>query len=400
MASTLPAGCLIGRVTPVKVEGQATYARQVSRILQKNCQECHRPGQIGPFALLTYEDAAAWAATIREVVSENRMPPWHADPRHGKFANDRSLSADDKKTLLTWIDEGCPRGDDRDLPPARSFPEGWRIGKPDVVLTIPKPFAVPAETPPGGIRYQFFTVPTNFTEDRWVERAECRPGAPEVVHHIVIYILGPGERFRPDGPVLTGTAPGDMPLILEPGFARKIPAGGRLVFQMHYTPNGKAQTDQSSVGLIFAREKPKHRVMTLPIHPETFYFHLDRIPAGDDNYKIETTYTFPGDAHILSFMPHMHLRGKDFLYEAIDRKDKSEILLSVPRYQFNWQNIYRPADPIAMPKGTRLRCVAHYDNSAKNPNNPDPKKNVYWGDQTWDEMMIGWIDYYLDAEKP
>jgi peroxiredoxin len=399
-ANTPVAGCLISRVKVEKREGSVTYARDISRIIQKNCQECHRPAQIGPFALQTFEDAAAWADTIREVVADRRMPPWHADPRFGTFLNDRSLKPEDQKALLTWIDNGCPRGDDKDLPKPRDFKEGWSIGTPDLVIKMPKPYDVPAEAPRGGIPYQFFSVPTNFTEDRWVERAECQVGAPEVVHHIVVYIFGPGEIFRPDGPVLTGTAPGDMPLILEPGYAKKIPAGSRLVFQMHYTPNGKAQTDQSSVGIVFAKEKPKHRVRTRPIYPQSFYSHLDRIPAGADNYPIETTFTFREDTHILAFMPHMHLRGKDFLYEHIDAAGKKETLLSVPRYLFGWQTIYRPTKPIAMPKGTKMHCLAHYDNSEKNLSNPNPKKNVYWGDQTWEEMMIGWIDYYIDAETP
>ena len=328
------------------------------------------------------------------------MPPWHADPRFGTFVNDRSLKPEDQKALLSWVDNGCPRGDEKDLPKPRDFKEGWTIGTPDLVLQMPKPYAVPAEAPRGGVPYQFFSVPTHFTEDRWVERAECKVGAPEVVHHIVVYIIAPGELFRPDGPVLTGTAPGDMPLILEPGYAKKVPAGSRLVFQMHYTPNGRAQTDQSSVGIVFAKEKPRHRVRTRPIYPHSFYSKFDWIPAGADNYPIDTTFTFREDTHILAFMPHMHLRGKDFLYERTDAAGNKETLLSVPRYLFGWQTIYRPTKPIAMPKGSRIHCVAHYDNSEKNLSNPDPKKNIYWGDQTWEEMMIGWIDYFIDDETP
>jgi hypothetical protein len=252
------------------------------------------------------------------------------------------------------------------------------------------------------VPYQYISVQTNFTEDRWIERAESKPGAAEVVHHIVVFIIPKGEVFRPDGPgnVLCGTAPGDMPLILEPGFAKKIPAGARLVFQMHYTPNGKAQADQSSVGVIFAKQPPKHRVLTKPIHSRNFILRLDWIPAGDPNYKVEAGHTFREDAHLIGFMPHMHLRGKDFLYEAVYPDGKKETLLLVPRYQFGWQSIYGCAEPVPLPMGTRLNCVAHFDNSDKNPSNPDPKKNVYWGDQTWEEMMVGWIDYYLDGEKP
>jgi peroxiredoxin/mono/diheme cytochrome c family protein len=402
VATTPVAGCLIARVKQPSGDGAVTWSKQVSRIVQKNCQECHRPGQIGPMALLTYDDALAWADSIREVVSENRMPPWHADPRYGKFRNDRSLPPEDRKTLLTWLDQGTPRGDPKDLPPERRYPEGWTIGKPDLIFTLPKPVPVPAEAPPGGIPYQYYTIQTNFTEDRWVERAEAKAGAPAVVHHVVVFIVPRGETFRPDGPgsVLCGTAPGDLPMMLEPGFAKKIPAGARLVIQMHYTPNGKAVVDQSSVGMIFAKEPPRHRVLTRPIHPGSFILRVDHIPAGADNYKIEVTHTFRQDSHIIGYMPHMHLRGKDFLYEATYPDGKTETLLSVPHYQFGWQNMYRCAEPVAMPKGTKLRCVAHFDNSAKNPNNPDAKTNVYWGDQTWEEMMIGWIDYYVDQEKP
>ncbi len=402
VARTEVAGCFIGRTVQPRKDGPITYTKQVSRILQNHCQECHRPGQIGPMALLTYEDAASWADTIREVVSDQRMPPWHADPRFGKFSNDRRLPEADRAALLAWLEEGTPRGDDRDLPAARQFTAGWKIGQPDLVFTMPKAFDVPAETPVGGVPYQHFTVETNFKEDRWVERAEARPDALDVVHHIVVFIVGPNEKFQPGIPrmLLTGFAPGDMPTILEPGFAKKVPAGARLVFQMHYTPNGKARRDQSSVGLIFAKEPPKYRVLTRPVASRTFAARATFIPPGADNFKVESEFQFPEKGHILSFMPHMHLRGKDFLYEAQHSDGKATTLLSVPRYQFGWQAVYRCAEPVPMAKGSKLHCVAHYDNSAGNPNNPDPTAKVYWGDQTWQEMMIGWIDFYLDEQKP
>jgi mono/diheme cytochrome c family protein/thiol-disulfide isomerase/thioredoxin len=400
--ATPVAGCLIGRVVQPREQGAVTYARQISRILQANCQECHRPGQIGPMALLSYDDAVAWADTIREVIDERRMPPWHADPRFGKFSNDRRLSEADRAALLAWLDGGLPRGDDRDLPPPRDFPAGWRIGKPDVVLTMSRDYAVPAKMPVGGIPYRYFTVDPGFKEDRWVERAEARPDATAVVHHMVVYIVPEGEVLNPEGPgsLLCGTAPGDMPLILPPGYAKKVPAGAKLVFQMHYTPNGKPYKDRSSVGIVFAREPPRQRVLTKPIHNPSFVTRQDRIPAGAEDYRMEAEHVFKKDGHILGFMPHMHLRGKDFLYEAVYPDGKSETLLSVPHYQFGWQSVYRCVAPVAVPKGTHLHCVAHFDNSAKNPNNPDPTRPVYWGDQTWEEMMLGWIEYYYDAEKP
>lgn len=392
--ATPVAGCLISRSTKPTEAGTITYARHVAAILQKNCQECHRPGQIGPMSLLTYEDATAWSETIGEVVREKRMPPWHADPRYGTFSNDRRLAEEDRAALLGWIEQGTPKGDDKDQPPPRVFAAGWRIGKPDLILTMPEEFEVPARAPRNGIPYKNFYVDTNFQEDRWVVRAEARPGATAVVHHIIVFIVPPGSRFfpgNPQTPTLAGTAPGDMPLILPPGTAKKIPAGTRLVFQMHYTPNGTVYKDRSSIGLIFANEPPERPVLTVPIAQLQF-----RIPPGADNYQVESSFTFKEDGRIIGLMPHMHLRGKDFLYELIYPDGTKEILLSVPRYNFNWQSVYRLAKPLNVPKGTRVHCVAHFDNSAKNPNNPDPAKAVFWGDQTWEEMMIGWMDYEYD----
>jgi mono/diheme cytochrome c family protein len=387
-------GCIIARSVNAKVDGSVTYANQVSRILQAKCQECHRPGQIGPMSLSTYDDATAWAETIREVLQDGRMPPWFADPRYGSFSNDRHLSSEDKATLLTWIEQGMPKGNEKDLPSPAQFPEGWTIGKPDVVISMEQAFEVPADMPEGGVPYKDFFVDTGFKEDRWVIGAECKPGAPEVVHHIIVFVVPPGKKFfpgNPDTPTLAGTAPGDMPLLLPAGTGKKIPAGSQLVFQMHYTPNGRAQRDRSSIGLIFSREPAQREVVTLPIANPAF-----EIPPGDANYEIESEFPIPENAHLISFMPHMHLRGKDFKYELIQPDGKKETLLSVPRYNFNWQSVYRAAKPIPLPKGSKIHCVAHFDNSAKNPNNPDATKPVIWGDQTWEEMMIGWIDFTYD----
>lgn len=394
-SETEVAGCLVAR--PIKPKGTATvtYARDVSRIIQNHCQECHRPGQIGPMALMNYEDATAWAETIKEVVEEGRMPPWFADPKHGAFLNDRRLPDEEKRQLLKWIDEGCPKGDEKDLPPPKTWVAGWTIGKPDAVFTMQEEFTVPAQTPRNGVPYKYFWVDTNFAEDRWITHAEAKAGANAVVHHIIVFIEYPGEKYIPGGPgrVLCGTAPGDMPLILPKGLAKKLPKGSRLVFQMHYTPNGKEQKDRSSVGLIFSKEPPEREALTLGLSNPRF-----AIPPGHDNYKVERTFTFREDGHIYGFMPHMHLRGKSFLYEAIHPDGKKETLLWVPRYNFNWQSSYRLLKPYPMPKGSTLRCVAHYDNSAKNPNNPDPTKEVRWGDQTWEEMMIGWTELVFDRK--
>jgi peroxiredoxin len=389
------AGCHIGRPAAVKGEGTVTFTKHVLPILQNRCQECHRPGQIGPMSLATHDDAVSWADTIREVINEGRMPPWHADPKHGEWANDRRLSKEDRATLLTWLDGGMPRGDDKDAPAPRVWPSGWQVGKPDVVLTMPESFKVPAETPRGGVPYRNFVVDPGFKEDVWVQRAEARPGAPEVVHHMLVFILHPGKRLDPGAPdaVLCGMAPGDMPLMLPEGHAKKVPAGARLLFQMHYTPNGKEQEDRSSIALVFAKGKPKHRVFTYPVHNLWFRSKLMGIPAGDDNFEMTAWHTMPTDAKILAFMPHMHLRGKDFRFELHEAGGEKRTLLSVPKYDFNWQSVYRPKEVIPVAAGAKIFCTAHFDNSEKNPNNPDPKERVFWGDQTWQEMMIGWFDY-------
>jgi peroxiredoxin len=392
--TTPVAGCVIGRDLPVKKDGSVTFARDVSRILQKKCQECHRPGQVAPMPLLSYDDAAAWAATIREVVADGRMPPWLADPRHGKFLNDRRLSDADRRTLLDWIEQGCPKGDDRDLPPPIDWPEDWKIGKPDLVLTMPEEFAVPAQAPRGGVPYQHFVLDPKFTEDKWVERAEARPGEPSVVHHVLVFVVPPGRSFFKDDPrniVLCGTAPGDSPTVARPGTAKRIPAGSKLVMQVHYTPNGMPQRDRSSLALIFAKQPPRQEIRTVPIFNAFF-----AIPPGAEDYKVEASYAFRQDGFIHGMMPHMHLRGKSFRFEAIYPDGKTEILLSIPRFDFSWQSGFRPVEPIFMPKGSKLRCIAHFDNSDKNPNNPDPSRTVYWGDQTWQEMMIGWTDIIYD----
>jgi peroxiredoxin len=408
---TEPAGCLIARAIKPKDTGSITYTKHVSRILQNRCQECHRPGQIGPMPLVSYEDALSWSEMIREVVSEKRMPPWHADPRHGKFLNDRSLSAADRDTLLGWIKQGCPKGDAADLLAEKKWDSGWSIGKPDVVFEMPYEIKVPAEASARGIAYKYVIVPTSFTEDKWVLAAEARPGAREVVHHIIVYVgdrsglgglLGGRARSGPSAEradgigngFLAAYAPGDMPLILRPGQAKKVSKGAVLVFQMHYTPDGVERKDRSSVGLIFAKEPPKNEVRTRAIAQSRF-----QIPAGAKAHQVESKTIFDRDIDLISLLPHMHLRGKDFEYVAVYPDGKKETLLSVPKYDFNWQTSYRLAKPIRLPAGTRIECTAHFDNSENNLNNPDPTKAVRWGDQTWQEMMIGFVDYAFVGEK-
>jgi peroxiredoxin len=374
------------------VSGAVTYAAEVAPILQVKCQPCHRPGAVGPFSLLSYDDARRWAVAIREVVEEYRMPPWHADPRHGRFANDRSLTPRQRAILLAWVDRGALLGDPAEVPDPRPFPGGWSIGTPDVVFAMPEPFTVPV----GGIvEYQHFSVPTRFTEDRWVQAAEVRPGDRSVVHHIGVYIDDHGPRRRgPDReprPVLACYFPGEQPSVLPPGIAKRVPAGADLYFEVHYTPIGMTRTDRSTIGLIFSKQPVTHQAVTRGIPNKEF-----EIPPRAANYPVRSSYTFPADAHLLSLMPHMHLRGKDFLYRAAYPDGASEILLSVPAYDFAWQASYRLAEPKALPRGTRIECLAHFDNSVDNPANPDPEQAVSWGEQSWEEMMIGYIDYYLD----
>jgi peroxiredoxin len=401
--TTPVAGCLIGRAPRPKAAAKLSYTKDVAPIIQNRCQECHRPGQIGPMPLLTYDDVSSWSEMIREVVREKRMPPWHAAPGHLKFKNDRGLSAEDRTTLLSWIDQGCPKGDERDLPAARKFADTWYIGKPDLVLTMPVAQTVPAKAPRGGVPYKLVRVKTDFKDDVWVQAAEAKPGNKSVVHHIIVYVLKDGSR-RPGGlrdlddgigsGFLVGYAPGDLGVTYPAGAAKKIPKGATLVFQMHYTPNGVEQQDRSSVGLIFAKAPPKDEVKTKAI---ANYFL--EIPPGAKQHKVTSSATLRKDTYLWSLLPHMHLRGKSFEYVAVHPDGKREKLLSVPQYDFGWQATYVLERPLRLPAGTRIECTAYYDNSTDNPNNPDPKRTVRWGQQTWEEMMIGFIDYSY-ADEP
>jgi hypothetical protein len=321
------------------------------------------------------------------VIREERMPPWYADPRHGKFSNDRRMPKEDADTLLAWVKQGCPKGDEKDLPPSVKFPEGWRIGQPDAVFEMKEEYKVPAT---GVLPYLKFTVDPGFTEDKWVRGSEARPGNRAVVHHILVYALAPGKRpYEPDGTaaMLTGWAPGDMAGAYPKGVAKRVAAGSKLVFEVHYTPNGKEQTDRSSIGLIFAPEPPEYVVETNILANLVL-----QIPPKKPLHHEEFTYTFPEDVRILSFMPHMHLRGTSARYTATFPDGRTETLLSVPDYNFGWQSIYRFAEPVAAPKGTKLVWAGEWDNSADNPRNPDSTKAVKWGLQTWDEMQNGWME--------
>jgi peroxiredoxin len=398
VAATEPKGCLIGRVPEVKNDSPVTYSNQIARLIQRRCLECHREGQIAPFAMTDYEEVAGWGDMIAEVVREQRMPPWHANPAYGKFANENRLSDEEKQLVKTWVKNGCPEGNPADLPPPRTFHEDWFLPRPpdQVVYLGDEPVAVKAE---GVEPYRTYSVDPGFTEDRWVRLAECQPGNRAVVHHIIVFIKPPGNDDAPprrgDGEgrgwiFLSGFAPGTRPLVAPSGWAKKVPAGSKLVFQMHYTPIGTPQTDRSRVGLIFMdQNEVTHQIMPRNIAAKDL-----EIPPGEPDYRTEATGPLPKGAILLSMFPHMHIRGKSFRYELIGPEpgQQPEVLLDVPRYDFNWQNYYILAEPKPIPPGSTLHCTAHFDNSADNLANPDPTKTVRWGPQTWEEMMIGWYD--------
>jgi hypothetical protein len=405
-AITLTAAvCAVAAAAPVP-----TFSKEVAPILQKNCQGCHRPGEAAPFSLLSYKEARPWAASIKEAVKSKTMPPWNADPHFGKFANDRSLSEADMNTLVAWASNGAPEGNPKDLPKSLTFTTGWNIGKPDVVLTMPEKFDIPAK---GTVEYQHILVPMHLKEDTWVEAAEIRPGNRALLHHVIAYVRPAGSKWMADAKpgvpwvptkkgegnmedaeILVGYAPGVPPQNFGAGRAKLIKAGSDIVLQLHYTANGKAGSDQSIVGLRFAKGEVKERVITLSAANGNF-----KIPAGDANYRVDSDFTLGTDAKLVSLAPHMHLRGKDFDFRVTYPTGEKEVLVSVPKYDFNWQIWYYPAKTIVLPKGTKIECTAHFDNSANNPNNPDPTKLVTWGDQSWEEMMIGFFDVVIDAHQ-
>ncbi len=382
-------GCHIGRVQHPKEDATVTFSNQIARILQKRCMECHREGEIAPFSLSDYEEVVGWAEMIKEVVSKGRMPPWHADPTHRHFANDRSMPLEEKQLIYQWVADGAPLGDIKQLPAPRKFVEGWQLPRePDLILDVSEePFEVKAE---GEVRYQWFSKETNLKEDKWLQAAQILPGNRAVVHHILAFTRQPGERRRGGGDgFLVAYVPGLRPRPFPKGMAKRIPAGSELVFQVHYTPIGSIQFDQSKIGLIFADpDEVTHEVRTTQAANASF-----KILPGASNQEVKATSApAPRELLLLSMMPHMHLRGKSFEYQAWLPGDKKETLLDIPAYDFNWQTSYRLDEPLVLPKGSRIRCVAHFDNSDRNLNNPDSTKTVRWGDQTWDEMMIGYFD--------
>jgi len=396
VSATEAPGCAVEKAAKSAASGAAptgkiTFHKDVEPIFQKRCAECHRPGDIGPFSLLKYDKAKSSAKQIKEVVVKRRMPPWHADPKIGEWKNDRHLSTKEIDTIAGWVDAGAPEGDAKDAPPAPKFPEGWHIGTPDATWSIPRKEHIPAE---GTVPYRNLFVPTGLKEDRWVQAVEVRPGTRAVVHHVLVFVIYPLTRLK-EQPKIDGLngyigiyVPGEGPTTFAEGMGKYIPAGATLAFQIHYTTNGEAADDQTQIGFIWAKSKPPQEVVTYSVHSQRI-----RIPPEAPDHPEEASFTLPTDAKILSFLPHMHVRGKAFKYVAVSPEGKEEVLLDVPRYDFNWQICYRLKEPKSVKKGTTIRAYARFDNSKNNPANPDPSKEVRWGQQTWEEMLVGYMDY-------
>jgi len=411
-----------------------TFSKDVAPILYRKCVACHRAGEIGPMSLIAYREVRPWAASIRDKVSSRVMPPWHPDPHYGSFRNDRSLSTSEIDTIVKWVDGGAREGNASDLPAVPTFADGWQIGTPDVVFEMPTEFEIPAR---GTVAYQYFEVPTNFKEDRWLQAGEARAGDRAHVHHIIVSAIEPaGSGSRPAamtikaiasegaaaapalalarGPreiteeqrasfarasrfgganMLVNWAVGEDAPVHPEGIAKRIPAGSTLLFQIHYTTNGTPGKDRSKIGMIFSKQPPANEVRTGAIANPQFV-----IPPGEPNHLVEAEASFTSDVKIWTLHPHMHFRGKDMTYTATYPDGRSEIVLRVPKYDFAWQGDYWLKEPLSLPKGSTLRVTAHFDNSTANKANPNPKESVRWGDQTWEEMMIGFLTYTVEGQ--
>ena len=379
-----------------------SYAEEVAPILQKSCVPCHSPGNIGPFAMSSYEKVKGRADTIREVLLEQRMPPWHADPHYGTFVNERGLTPEKAQTLERWIAQGAPRGEGEDPLAAKAPPaaQDWPLGQPDFVVKFPKPQEIAAS---GVFDYRYISVPSPIRSNAWLRAAVVKPGNRKVVHHILVLVATPQElmsqkmRNGNAGGIngyFSAYVPGYQAVAFPEGSGKLLPAGSLLVFQVHYTATGKEETDSSEMGLYLCKEKPSVELKTRSAFNVRF-----EIPPGAPNQETEAEYRFTKDALLYDMSPHMHLRGSWFTYEAVYPDGKKEMLLSVPHYDFKWQHLYRLAQPKRLPAGTRLVCRGAHDNSAQNPDNPNPGETVRFGDQTFHEMFIGYFNY-TDAPPP
>ena len=414
MKSILASIVLLASVAALTAQQrQVTYYRDVAPILQNSCQSCHRAGEVGPMPLGSFEQARPYARAIKQAVVTRKMPPWNIEAPAGRFHNDPSLSQREIDTLATWADAGTPAGDPKDAPPPRVFTEGWTIGTPDLIFQMPEPYEIPSS---GTIEYTYVIVPTGLTEDRWMSSAEVRPGNRAVVHHANVYVREPGSQWLRDYParrlfvpsergdrfglggassagatlreqMIAGYIPGRPAKQVPAGYGMLIPAGSDLVFQLHYTTNGKAVRDQTTIGFIAAKTPPTRRVLRIQASNGEF-----AIPPGAASHPVSGSAVLGVDCELLDAYPHMHLRGKSMTLSAAYPGGAQEELVRVPKYDFNWQLVYEFSRPLHLPKGTVLRADAVFDNSSGNRFNPDPKAEVRWGDQTWQEMMVGFFD--------
>jgi hypothetical protein len=392
-------------------QSAVTFHQDVLPILQKRCQSCHISGEIGPMPLVSYKDVRPWAAAIRESVKLRRMPPWFADPNHGAFANDPRLSEDEIRLIDLWATSGAPEGNPAGVQrvPAKADPIS-----PDLVLTVPAPIKIPANAV---IDYQYILLPLPFTSDKWVRAVEIRPSDRSVVHHAVLYVrqprsqwlrnLEPGVFYAPSRndpqalarsrdtkeDILAIYTPGASIMRCPDGMAKKIPAGSDLVLQLHYTSRKTAAVDQPQVALVLGSDPPGKRILTLQMGRDDL-----RIPPGEANYRASVSGTLPAGALLISLFPHMHLRGSAFDFEIVGPNGYIEPLLKVKPYNFDWQLNYILKKPRLLSKGTVLRWTGYFDNSPNNPRNPDPSAEVTWGEQSWNEMMIGFFDVAVDPE--
>ena len=378
-----------------------TFSKDVAPILYKSCVECHRPGAIAPMSLISYDDARPWARAVKTKVVAREMPPWGADPHVGKFANDPSLTDAQVATISAWVDGGAPEGNRADLPKPPTFTEGWAMGKPDLIFEMVEPFEIPAD---GTVPYSYVTIPTHLDHDIWIRGLEYKTTDRRVLHHIIGDLVegsgGPTpkpsltrDRSRKEIGGLGGYVPGRLDKMFDEGVAKKIPAGADIVLQMHYTTIGQAVSDKLQIGVMLAKEPPtKLRAAGGGQMPNATF----TIPPGDPNYEVTAKQTLMKDTYLSTLYPHMHVRGKDATYKVIYPDGKEEVLLRVPKYDFNWQLTYKLAEPKLLPAGSTLMIVAHYDNSSANRFNPDPTAAVKWGEQTWEEMLIG---YFGTIEK-
>jgi mono/diheme cytochrome c family protein len=372
--------------------GTPSFSKDVAPIFYKACVECHRPTMFAPMSLMSYDEARPWVRSIKQKVTARQMPPWGADPAFGTFKNDPRLSDKEIQTIVSWVDAGAPKGEDSDLPARPEFADGWTIGKPDAVFTMQEEFKIPAT---GTIPYQYIRIPMDLPEDRWLQAIEIKPGARAHVHHVIAFTQPQGQEVKPGGALgptnIGGVTPNKPGVVFEPGVARLLRGKSDMILQVHYTTNGTEAVDQTSVALIFAKEPPKRlQAGGFALNPRFV------IPAGADNFEVRAVQNVSRDTLLTSLTPHMHVRGKDMIYIAHYPDGTSETLLSVPKYDFNWQITYQLAQAKVIPKGTEIEVIAHYDNSPGNKANPDPTKDVRWGDQTWEEMMIGFYGTVID----